>query len=362
MGLWLAPATLLLFLPPSGTGAENPSLKSFDAQRANATVMPMWPAVGKQGILSAVEFSDVWHAFFGDLPTDARCGSILATSGSDAELIKMDAFLVKERGFSGLLCDPQSWYIASARLDPCRVRAGAPNRDSAAVLSCAQKGKYSEIRFVLQPVGHHDRGVYFPDAALHLAFSIDPQGTLVPLWKNVLQSEAKETTLKFSALLDALKHDAKRNDASLFISGAGLERWTFARIQFENGRWRRDPLFHGSFYESISDADAVSGQTRTSLPEREAARDASEFLNPLKVHPLQGSCVGCHLAERGRPVRLFRQLGWGLQGEPVVSSRVRAEAELSAGELNLFSVPDSEGPRLRRPLLEKPAPSGPLKN
>jgi hypothetical protein len=123
---------------------------------------------------------------------------------------------------------------------------------------------------------------------------------------------------------------------SLFLGGAGLERWTFARVVFSRGQWTRDRLAHGGYYESFSDADLGTGVVRTQRPAGEETLAAHDFLNPLRVHPLQGSCAACHLAERGSAERIFRQLGWGLAGESIISQRVRAEANLAAKELQLL--------------------------
>lgn len=355
MWIWTAPSTLLLFLPPAERPADKRIFENLEVQGKSSSLLQAWPAVGRQGVFTAAEFATVWRVFFGARPEDGSCGAVHSISSSERELIHADAFLVKERGFSRSLCDPQAWFIASARIDPCRLRMGEMSGDAAAVSRCAQGGKYSEIRFVLQPVGRHDRGAFFPDAALHVAFSIDPRGRVARAWKTLVRGSRKESGARFSEFLSVLKKESRRNDVSIFVAGAGLERWSFARVKFDGQQWQRDRLFHGGFHESISDADVSQGQLRTALPEKESVFTASDFLDPLKVNPLQGSCVGCHLAEGGRPSRLFRLLGWGLEGEPVVSVRVQREAQQSAHELNLlFARRSSRGKGVRN---ESPAPS-----
>lgn len=338
MSGWTAAATLVLFSPPSATDAR------------------VVPAVGPQGIFSAEEFSKLWLSFFGESaspamnpsaaalkPTTATlratpspvsqarslCGGVKEIGQSDAHWIARDGFLVHLRGFRSSVCEPKSWFVASMRLDPCRVRLNKENKTKSEVQRCAQAGKFSEVRVVLQPVEQTDRDPIFPDAALHVAFSIPDFSTFADRWR-------KESP---QALLTQIKQKGRLNDVSLFLGGAGLERWTFARIVPEGARWRLDRLPHGGFFESISDADVSGTVVKTPRPVGERALSTDELHDPLKIHPLQGSCIECHLADKQRPVRQFRQLGWGLQGESVISRRVLAEAEFAARELNVLSQP-----------------------
>lgn len=290
-------------------------------------------AFGSNGLLKSDEFEQIWMALFDSSPKDASCGRPHKLQGSDSDLIRVDSFLVRDRGFLPELCRPESWFVASARIDPCRLRSRVVNRSVSDILRCSKDGKYSEIRFVFQPVVKHDRGSFFPDAALHVAFSITDREPLKSAWRELVDKNDNGLSKNFFKLI---RTHARFNDASLFISGRGLERWTFARANFNQGLWIKDQLAHGRLHESLSDADLESGSVRTSFAEHRAKFSDSDFLDPLRTHPLQGSCVSCHLAQKGRPDRLFRQLGWGLSGEGIVSERVRSEAHYAAQELNLW--------------------------
>lgn len=313
MSVWTAASTLILLSPP---GASSNTAK-------NTSVVP---AIGESQLLSKSDFDSLWQTFFDEPMSFPKCGSPKELQGSDAHLIERDSFLVQLRGFRSSICSIESWFVASLRIDPCRVRLGKENKSLKAIQKCSEQGKFSEVRVVLQPVEKTDRGNIYPDVALHLAYTIPEFSKLSRIWNSSSPNE----------LIAKLRKDGIWNDASLFLGGAGLERWTFARALFEKGRWRRDKLPHGGFFESISDADLVGGSTRTQRPSNERSLTRAQILKPLLTHPLQGSCVSCHLAEDNRPARLFRQLGWGLSGEEVVSARVKAEAEFAARELNVI--------------------------
>ncbi|MEN9809529.1 MAG: hypothetical protein RLZZ488_1096 [Pseudomonadota bacterium] len=312
MSVWSAASTLVLFSPPT------PQVQKQQP--------PAPPTVGAQQVLSTAEFSSVWRALFASEAESSDCGAAKDLRKSDEAWIAQDAFLVQLRGFRSSICKAQAWYVASMRLDPCRMRLNRENKSSADIHSCSQNGKFSEVRFVLQPVEKTDHGYIFPDAALHVAFTVTDLKKIMKAWR----SQTPEQLIKL------VRDNGKFNDISLFIGGGGLERWSFARIAHTDGIWKRDRLAHGGYYESLSDAELNSVAVKTQRPKSEKEFSPAEFLNPLKVHPLQGSCIGCHVAEQGRPARLFRMFGWGLAGEPVVSARLRAEAEFAAKELQIL--------------------------
>lgn len=315
MSAWTAASTLILLSPP---GLTSPTAK-------NTTFLP---AIGDAQLLSKPEFESLWQTFFAEPIASPRCGSPRELQGSDAQLIEQDSFLVQLRGFRSSICSTDSWFVSSLRIDPCRIRLGKENKSLKDIQKCSLQGKFSEVRVVLQPVEKTDRGNIYPDVALHLAYTVPEFSKFSRIWNS---STPKE-------IIGKLRKDGIWNDASLFMGGAGLERWTFARARFAEGQWTRDRLPHGGFFESISDADLVGKSVKTKRPSHENAQTLTQaqLLNPLLTHPLQGSCVSCHLAEINRPVRLFRQLGWGLSGETIVSTRVKAEAEFAARELNLI--------------------------
>ena len=318
--VWTAAATFVLFSPPDPLAGKE-TAKSFSAAHGS--------------ILSDSEFDSLWKAFFNTSYRDRDCGMPKNLANDDAQLMAQDAFLVNVRGFNREICQAQRWWISSLRIDPCRVRHGKANQSSQDVEKCSQDGRYKEIRFVLQPVVQTDRGAIFPDAALHLALSLKNFSASAPLWREaILQFKAGKIE-RLIQLLQEVRQHGVWNDASLMVAGAGLERWSFARVLWRDGVWQRDKLSHGGFYESISDADAKHPNVRTARPANEASKSSADFLNPLKTTPLQGSCVGCHLANPQTPSRQFRQLGWGLSGEPVLSKRAASELELAAQELNL---------------------------
>lgn len=312
MSVWSAASTLVLFSPPT---------LQIEKQKTAAL-----PAVGEQRVLSAGEFSSVWRAIFSLDAKSPECGAAKDLRKSDSAWIAQDAFLVQLRGFRPSICKAEAWYVASMRLDPCRTRLERANKSSADVHTCSQQGKFSEVRFVLQPAEKTDRGYVFPDAALHVAITITNLKKVMNAWR----SQTPEQLIKL------VKVNGKFNDVSLFIGGSGLERWSFARVINSAGAWQRDRLAHGGYYESLSDAELNAVVAKTQRPKGEKVFLSEEFLSPLKVHPLQGSCIECHIAEQGRPTRLFRMFGWGLAGEPVVSARVRAEAEFAAKELQIL--------------------------
>ncbi len=311
MSLWTYASTFLLFPTPANTAGA------------------AFSAVGENRLLSADQFEKIWGAFFfGEKSQSPLCGSPRETGQSDSYWMERDAFLVHMRGFRPSLCKQEAWFVASMRLDPCRLRLGRENKTQKDVHACSRSGEFNEVRFVLQPVEKTDRGYIFPDAALHLAYSIPNLKETAKVWRSSTPSR----------VISFVKEHGRPTEASLFLGGAGVERWTFARLKFSAGTWLRDALPHGGFYESLTDADlSASGQIRTQRPAGEQKFTDAQLLNPLQINPLQGSCISCHLAGRERSSRLFRQLGWGLSGENVVSDRVRAEAEFAARELNIFN-------------------------
>lgn len=337
MFTWTAAATLIIFAPPFEVAQSRPAENS-SGKNDLYSPMPAAPrAVGEGALLSSLEFDSVWNGLFGMPSADLACGRPRKITGLDSDLLRQDAFLVRERGFLPELCDPKSWFIASVRLDPCRVRRGRENTERDALQSCSQNGKYSEVRFVLQPVLRHDRGHFFPDAALHFAFSLNDISQVAQLWQNVVSKSAKFNWMGEHSIVQKIRKLSRPHDVSLFLSGPGLERWTFARLVFKNGGWIKDALSHGGYHESLSDAELNSPGIRTLRLAAEHKFTSAEFLDPLQTTPLQGSCVGCHLAERNRAARNFRQFGWGLSGEVVVSERTRAEAVFAARELQVLT-------------------------
>jgi hypothetical protein len=306
MSVWTAASTLLVFSPPAGSSGLSV------------------PAVGQDKVLSGDEFSKLWKAFFfNEQLSSPLCGAVRELALTDAQLIEQDRFLVFERGFRKSVCQPSSWFVSSMRIDTCRVRLGHGNKNKFQLRKCSQDGKYSEIRIVIQPVEKTDRGSVFPDTAMHLAFSVPNLNEAARVWRS----------RKADKIISYLKKKAVPNDVSLFLGGAGLERWTFARLVYSGGLWVKDKLPHGGYFESFSDADLGAGVIRTQRPAAEPALTDTDLLNPLRVHPLQGSCFSCHMAGHAPAGRMFRHLGWGLSGESVVSPRVRAEADLAAREL-----------------------------
>jgi hypothetical protein len=188
----------------------------------------------------------------------------------------------------------------------------------------------------LQPVGQHDRGYYFPDAALHVSFSASDMKATSQRWRQVfIANQNSRRALSVEAVQSVLR-DLKENDAALMFADAGQARWTFARAEFVSGGWKKVPLAHGGLHESMSDAE-ISGQTTRTQTKSPIPRQSSdEMFDPLKTHPLNGSCIECHLADSQRPARAFRQLGWGLGGEKIVSRRTVEESRFSAAELNVL--------------------------
>ena len=337
MFTWTAASTLLVFAPPFEVAPSRLALNSSGTNELYSLMQAAPRAIGEGALLSSLEFNSVWNGLFGMPPTDPTCGRPKKVTGLDSEMLGRDAFLVQERGFLPELCDPKSWFVASVRLDPCRVRHGRENTDREALQSCSQNGKYSEVRFVLQPVLKHDRGHFFPDAALHLAFSLNDISQVVQLWQDVVSKGAKSNWIGEHGIVQKIRKLTRPHDVSVFLSGPGLERWTFARLVFKNGEWIKDALPHGGNHESLSDAELNSPGIRTPRPAAEHKFTSAEFLDPLKTTPLQGSCVGCHLAQSNRAARAFRQFGWGLSGEVVVSERTRAESAFAARELRVLT-------------------------
>jgi len=311
MSLWTYASTLLVFPTP--------------ANNAGAA----FSAVGQNRLLSSDQFDKIWSAFFfGEKSQSPLCGSPRETGHTDSYWMERDAFLVHLRGFRPSLCKQEAWFVASMRLDPCRLRLGRENKSVKDVHVCSRGGEFNEVRFVLQPFEKTDRGYIFPDAALHLAYLTSNLKETAKIWRSSPPSR----------LITFVKKHGRPTEAALFLGGAGVERWTFARLKFSSGTWMRDALPHGGFYESLTDAElSASGQVRTRRPAGERKFTDAQLLKPLQINPLQGSCISCHLAGREPSARVFRQLGWGLSGENVVSDRTRAEAEFAAHELNIFS-------------------------
>lgn len=332
MGVWAASATMILLPPPDPKfdrfAKPAQPLRRVRSNSGSVAVDSIsQPAVGPNQLFSSEEFSALWSSFFSGTMADSSCGKPLELKGSDQQLIAEDRFLVRLRGFRESVCRAESWYISAMRMDPCRIRLEKENSTASDIEKCSKDGKFKEVRFVLQPVEKTDRGLVYPDVALHVAVSLPALERVASVWR----------TASSEQIVSMVRRHGAWNDVSLFLGGAGLERWTFARVKFNKGVWHRDALAHGGFYESISDAEADGGSVRTARPENELKLDDRQLMNPLAINPLQGSCIQCHLAEKGRPVRLFRQLGWGLSGEFVVSQRVKAEAEFSARELNIMA-------------------------
>jgi hypothetical protein len=329
-------ATLVMFQTPAAGKMPSNTVVDLKQMESVRFIPYAVPAFGAGALFSVDDFERVWTALYGESPHLPSCGQPKVVTGSERALVEADSFLVAMRGFLPELCKADSWYVSSMRLDPCRIRLGKENHSLADVQRCAQDGKFSEIRFVLQPVLKHDRGFFFPDVALHAAFSFRNFSKAISIWESWNSSEPKSRWKRPQGFFEAVRRHSFPNDVSLFISGAGQERWTFARV-INNGRqWTKDKLFHGGFHESLTDAEPDSVGLRTSPATGVRVFSQREFLEPLSSTPLQGSCIGCHLAPPGRAARAFRHFGWGLAGEPVVSARVFAEAEFASRELKFF--------------------------
>lgn len=318
MGAWTALATLALLQPPS------PQSKAVAAFGAN-------------GVFTEHSFSEIWQSFMDELPVAATCGRVRSVAASDARLIAQDKSLVQERGFSDVLCNPANWYVSALRLDPCRIRSGRGNRSQKDIVSCARNGLFSEIRLVVQPVGRHNRGLFFPDAALHLSFSIPKIELAASRWRQLLGAQAVGPQSVTAGSLKSLLTGLNPHDAALLISDMGQSRWTFSRAEWVNGRWSRVKLNHGGWHESLSDASLMPHTLQTVRPNESVPSREEDLLDPLRTHPLQGSCVHCHLAGERRPARQFRHLGWGLSGESILSQRTLAEARFAAQELGILT-------------------------
>ncbi|MBM3382805.1 MAG: hypothetical protein FJY29_10230 [Betaproteobacteria bacterium] len=328
--------TLVLFQAPVvGVNAARPAEREQIA--APVLLLPnVVRAFGARAVFDVKEFERIWTALFGESPNAPGCGQPKRLTGSDRALIDADAFLVAVRGFSPELCKPEAWHVAAMRLDSCRVRQAKENNTKQEIHRCAQDGKFSEIRFVLQPVLQHDRGNFFPDAALHVAYSFKDFTKAIALWRSWSDGATAVRWRNPQGFFDSVRKNGTPNDVSLFISGLGQERWTFARVVAGHENWIKDRLDRGVMHESLTDADPGAVGMRTPPTAGGKEFSADEFLDPIKVTPLQGSCVGCHLAPPGRAARMFRHFGWGLAGEAVISARVLREAEFSARELQIL--------------------------
>ncbi|MFZ9519054.1 MAG: hypothetical protein ACO3A4_01120 [Silvanigrellaceae bacterium] len=331
MGVWAASATMMLLPPPDATHIRHNMPNTFSRQAdASAIRVPVGPnalpVIGANRLFTKDEFNQLWSTFFSSPINSPDCGKPLDLKGSDRKLIAEDLFLVKLRGFRESICNPESWYISAMRIDPCRIRVLKENRSRSAIKSCSMNGKFQELRFVLQPVENTDRGLVFPDVALHVALSFGKFEQILKVWRDARPEK----------IVSAARRLGVWNDVALFLGGAGLERWTFSRVKFVEGKWQQDRLAHGGFHESLSDAEADGTSVQTDRPADEPRLSDVQLMNPMLINPLQGSCIQCHLADKNRPVRVFRQLGWGLSGEPVVSARVLKESRFSASELNII--------------------------
>lgn len=314
MSAWAALATVLVF--PSPTAGDKAV-----------------PAFGQHGVFSESVFNDLWAVFFGGMPTSKQCSLVQDVTSTDRALIEQDRFLASSRGFDPILCKASSWYVSAMRIDPCRVRSHRPNDSRVAIKNCSNNGKFSEVRLVLQPVGRHERGYFFPDAAIHMSFSSFNLKMTASKWRRFFYANPTEPqNLSLHSVREVLK-GLEHNDAALMVSDVGQARWTFSRSVYEAGAWTKLRLEHGGFHESLSDADLSQKTVRTGGNPMKPVRREGELMDPLKTHPLQGSCIECHLADTQRPSRSFRQLGWGLGGESIVSHRTLAEAIFAAGEL-----------------------------
>jgi hypothetical protein len=312
MTSWTAASTFILLTAP-----QTPSAQAI-------------PAIGAEShnLFSLRAFDHLWRSFFGTSLSDSSCGLPQRIDADDAKIISNDEFLVHLRGFRKSICKSSAWHVASMRIDPCRIRQKTENKNVVDIKKCSLNGKFSEVRFVLQPVEETDRGPIYPDAAMHVAFSLHDIMKFKEIWT--------QKRKKPQELIAAVKKYGRLNDVSLFISGGGLERWSFARVVFSNGHWTQDKLAHGGFFESLSDADGKLSLVRTPPRSADSRFTQDDFLNPLRVSPLNGSCLSCHLTDSDKGLRQFRQLGWGLSGEPVASRRLLAEAEEAAKELNIL--------------------------
>lgn len=337
MNIWPLAATIIFFKPalklPEYIDAAYGSLPLVE----QATVLARSPAaVGPDALLTDEEFSQIWSSFFGYPPSDPECGHSMESDGQDDSLIDGDMFLVKTRGFRREICSPAAWQVASLRIDPCRKRRDHENHSKAQILECSEGGRYFEVRYVLQPIVKTRIGTIFPDAALHLSFTLLEPNLAAKSWLDWRSMAVPARGEQFKDLMNQLRLKSRFNDAALMVAGAGLERWTFARSLFQNGTWKLDKLSHGGHFESITDASLTSSSYRTKHPEISVAPTSADLLSPMRIRPTDGSCISCHLADGNRPVRQFRQLGWGLQGEPIVSKRLLAEGRFSAKELQIF--------------------------
>lgn len=322
MGAWGAAATLLIFPTPNGSEEGV-------------------PAFGRQGVFSESVFNELWSGFFGAVPAAATCGLVRDVGTPDENLIGSDTFLAAWRGIDKSLCQSSSWYVSGLRIDPCRLRSVKPNKTIHSIKKCSLNGKYSEVRVVLQPVAQHDRGVFFPDAAIHLSFSSPEMFDTTLKWRQVFLKKLNSGPRQRISVGDvkAVLSRLKENDAAVMLSDTGLSRWSFARAEYHSGKWKKVPLDHGGFHESLSDASNSAKTSRTRVKPLNPRLDTNEIFDPLKTHPLRGSCIDCHLADSTRPARVFRQLCWGLSGERVVSRRTLEEAIFSAQELSVIEAP-----------------------
>ncbi|NBW83051.1 hypothetical protein EBR21_14980, partial [bacterium] len=188
MGVWAASATLILLSPPDPKVDRivepKQTLSRVKAASGSVSVEPVaQPAVGRNRLFSGQEFSELWSSLFSGKISDPGCGKPIELKGTDQQLIADDRFLVKLRGFRESICRPESWYISALRIDPCRVRLGKENSTVTEIEKCSQDGKFKEVRFVLQPVEKTDRGLVFPDVALHVAVSLPGLDKVSRFWK-----------------------------------------------------------------------------------------------------------------------------------------------------------------------------------
>jgi hypothetical protein len=184
-------ATTLVFFLSQGNSEKPPSIDKSAAISDQSPVKNLsredskigtlnlaFKAVGSTQIVTDEEFAKIWSTLFGISHNDPSCAQPKIDRFSDANLIDMDEFLVKIRGFRAEICNPKNWYLAAMRIDPCRNRKLHQNTDKAAIKNCSQLGIFHEVRFVLQPKIKTDRGCIFPDASIHLALRVENIGNL----------------------------------------------------------------------------------------------------------------------------------------------------------------------------------------
>jgi hypothetical protein len=191
------------------------------------------------------------------------------------------------------------------------------------------------VRFVLQPKIKTDRESIFPDASIHLALRVENIGNLWGVWQKIPRMNQNN----MEAFISSLVADKKWNEAAIMIGDGGLARWSFAKLVPSLGRWQLKRLSHGGHFESISDADVSNTLAKTVISPASHNLPQKDVKDPLQVSSFEGSCIECHLAADGRGSRTFRQFGWDVDGIPIVSERLKREANFAANELKILSLP-----------------------